>query len=332
MARSVVNQVVLLQKETTPGTAAVNAMKRLLSMKLTPSYNVDGTQSFKASGHKVNTIVQLGDMWSTWNVEGIQDFNNIGFVLASIYGPPTTTTPSGGTTSKQHVFNLNPSGADPQVSYTAQYGDSVQALQSTYFMFQGLDLGIERGNLSFSSSAISRKYTKGATLATTGVTDVPAVPIPQQGYDVFADDTWADLGTTKLLAAYSGNVSNGDKFVPDRPLNSAVSGFETLMEAEDISYSGSLTLGMDTAGVAMLDTMEAEAIKFLRFKADGPLIEATVKYSIMYDLAVRITNVGEITKAPNSPAVSLPFDFEFIKDPTSGKVAQVTLVNTIASY
>lgn len=332
MARSIVNQSVLLQKETTAGTAVTNAMKRLLAVKMVPSINIDGTQNFKASGHKVDTVVQLGDEWATWSVDGIQDYNTLGYILASIYGPPTTTTPGGATTARQHVFAPNPSGADTQVTYTAQYGDASQGLQATYLAFQGLEMGIERGNLSFSSSAISRAFTSIANIATAGVTDVPTAPISQRGYNVYADDTWAALGTTKLLAAYSGKISNGDKFVGDRPINAAVAGFESLLEAEDISYNGSLTLGFDAVATAMLTTMRNEAIKFLRFEVVGPLIESGQNYQIWYDIAVRITNVGEITKAPNSPAVSLPFDFSLIKDATSGKYAAVTLVNAVSAY
>jgi len=331
MARSMTSQVAQIQKETTPGTAVTAAMKRLMGVRLTPAYNVDGTQENKASGYKVNTSVQIGDVWSTWNVEGIQDFNAIGFILASIFGPPVTTAVEDTTGAYEHVFAPNAAAVDALVTYTAQWGDSVQALQAAYLAFQGLTLGIERGNLSFSSSAISRKVA-AQTLASAGVTTVPSVPIPSRGYNVFADDTWAGLGDTKLLAAYSGNITNGDKFTPDRPINSAIDGYESLMESDDIEYSGSLTLGFDAVGTAFLSTFDNEAIKYLRFAVDGPIIEGTTPYSLTYDIAARLTNVGELTTAPNSPAVSLPFDFLMVPDPVTGKYQQVTLVNTIASY
>jgi hypothetical protein len=329
MARSVVGQQFLIQKETTAGTPLVNAMKRLLGVKAMPSIGDTGGEGFRASGHKVDTSYQIGDLVGNWEVEGIQDFNAIGYVLASALAPAVTTTPGGGTLSRQHVFTPAPAAADTLVTYTAQYGDSTQAMQAVYFVFNSLTLGIQRGRLSFGSSGLSRAPSTGATLATTGVTDVATQPIPTRSYNVWADDTWAGLGTTKLLAAYDANLTLGDKFIGDAPINSAVSGFETLLEGEDIDYSGSLTLGFDTAGVAMATTFTTEAIKFIRFGVIGPIIEGIIPYSMNIDLAVRITSVGTTTKAPNSPAIVLPFDFTLIKDPTSGNFAKVTLVNTV---
>lgn len=332
MPRSMTNQVAQLQKEVTPGTPLVTAMKRLQGIKLMPGYNVDGSKGFKSSGYKVNTSYQIGDIWSVWTVDGIQDFNALGYVLASYFGPPVTTTPTGATTARQHVFTPNAAAVDALVTYTAQWGDSIKAFQASYFAFQNLTLGIERGNLSFGSGGISRKQDKTATLATTGVTSVTSVPIPQRGYDVYADDTWLTLGTTKLLAAYSAEITNPDKFVPDRPINSQVDGFETLMEADDMDFTGKLTVGFDATGAALVDSFENEALKFFRFAVDGPIIETTVRYGLKYDIAARLSNVGEVTSAPNSPTVVLPFDLSMIADPVSQKFQTVTLVNTVSAY
>lgn len=330
--RSMTNQVAQLQKEVTPGVPLVTAMKRLQGIKLMPGYNVDGSQGFKASGYKVNTSYQIGDIWSMWTVDGIQDFNALGYVLASYFGPPNTTPNATDVGAFSHVFSMNPAAVDPLLTYTAQWGDNVKAFQASYFAFQSLTLGIERGNLSFGSSGISRKQDKGATLASTGVTSVTSVPIPQRGYDVYADDTWLTLGTTKLLAAYSAEITNPDKFVPDRPINSQVDGYETLMEADDMDFAGKLTVGFDTTGAALVDSFENEALKFFRFAVNGPIIAGATRYGLKYDIAARLSNVGEVTSAPNSPTVVLPFDLSMIADPTSGKFQSVTLVNSISSY
>lgn len=331
MARSMIGQEFLLQKETTPGTPLVSAMKRLDGIKGMPATATSGGQGFKASGHKVNTSYQIGDLWGMWEIEGIQDFNALTFVLASLFGPPVITTPGGGTNARQHVFTPAAAAADTKVTYTAQWGDAVKAFQAVYFLFNSLSLGIQRGTLSFGSSALSKKPDNTITKATTGITTVKSVPIPTRSYNIFADDTWAGLGTTKLLAIYDFNFTHGDKYTPDAPINSAVAGFEDLLENEDIDYSGSLTAGFDAAGTALATTYENEAIKFIRLKVDGPIIEAAIPYSFTLDLAVRLTNVGTVGKAPNSPTVTLPFDFELIKDATSGFFAKATLVNDITA-
>ena len=333
MGRSMTNQVAQLQKEVTPGTAVTNAMSRPLSLKLVPSYHVEGGESINAAGYKVPTAYMIGDVWSTWNVEGIQDFNALGLIAASVFGPPVTTPVGGSSGAYTHVFTPDPDAADTLVTYTAQFGDTVKALQASMFAFQSLGLSIQRGQLGLTSSAISRKVDKNATLATTGVTTLSPVPVPSRGYNVYADDTWATLGTTKLLACYNADISNPDKFVPDAPINSAIDGFESLMEAQDMDYTANFTVGFDAAGAGLIDSFENESMKFFRVKAEGPTILATVtKYSVSYDIATRITSVGELTTAPNSPTLVLPLEGKMILDPVSGFYQKLTIVNTVASY
>ena len=332
MGRSMTNQVALLQREVTPGTPLVAAMKRLMGMKLTPGWNFDGGEGFKASGHKVNTAYLTGDRWGMWGVEGIQDFNNLGYPASSVLGPPVSTLPVGGTLSKQHVFTPNAAAADVLATYTAQWGDTTKAIQAAHFLFQSLTLGVQRGSLSMSSGAISREPDETATLATTGVTDVAAVPIPKVGYNVFIDSTWAALKTTKALACYNFEIQNPDKYQTDSPINSAISGFESVVEAPDMDYSVSMSMGFDAAGAALIGDLRAGAIKFISIYVEGPIIETTIKYSLKWDFAIQLTGVGEVTSAPNSSVVTLPFTGTLIKDPVSGFYQRLTLVNTVSSY
>lgn len=332
MGRSMTNQVAQLQRETVPGTAETDAMQRVMSLKLIPSYNVSGGESFTAAGSSVATSYQIGDVWSTWSVDGVQDFNALGLIATSLFGPPTTTPVVGAVGAYEHVWEPDPFEAAVLASYTAQFGDSVMAMQAAMFVFQSFGLTIQRGTLGLTSNAISRKVDKSASLASTGVTNLPAVPVPSRGYDVYADDTWAALGTTKLLACYSAEITNPDKYQPDAPINSQIDGFESLMEAQDRELTTNFTVGFDAAGSDLIDSFENEAHKFFRVEASGPLIVATTTYKITYDVASRLTGVGELTTAPNSPTLVLPLEGQSILDPVSNKFMRISLVNTVASY
>ncbi len=332
MPSSMTNQIFQIQKETTPGTPLVAAMRRLMGITARPAVANSGGESFKASGYKANTAHMIGDLTGEWSVSGIQDFNALGYVLSSLYGPPVTTTPTGATTARQHVFSMDAAAADPLVTYTAQWGATTRSIQGNHFVFNSLELSIRRRELSFGSSAISRKPDKGATLATTGTVVVPSQPIPPRSYNVYSDNTWAGLGATKLLAAYKVDINYGNKYGMDAPINSSVLGFESVVENDDIDLSGSMQVGFDATGAALWDTFENEAIKFIRVAVDGPIIEAAIPYSFKFDRANRLTNVGEPTDAPDSQVVTLEFDTEAIVDPVSGNVDRVTLVNNIASY
>jgi hypothetical protein len=435
MARSIANQQVLLAPETTPGTAVTTGFNKLSAIKMRPGW--DGAKEpFMASGSKVANTVMDVDEISNWSVDQAQCFNHQGYVAASRIGLPTTTTPGGGTDSRQHVFALNPDGVDSFRSYTALFGDPWEAFRGVYGAFNSMGMDIQRGRLSFSSSFISRAVEPGYDLPTNEVqtltkngtpttgnftlqfpfapgspttanialaatasdvktaittlsvfdvddvdvtggpigsapfvvtfkgrygqrdlalmvaadtfddggvtvaeqtpgaapTTVAAVPIPSIMWDIWADDSWATLGTTQLLAAYQGNLSLGDKFAPDAPINSSIVSYESLLEAESQDQTFELRVGVDAVAVSLINTFKSGALKMFRMKVEGPTIESTIKYSAQVDFAAFILSRGEISAAPNSPAVSIPLTCALAKDPTSGKALELTLVNTVTAY
>lgn len=332
--RAMTQQIAQLQKETVPGTAVTNAMLRPMSMRLRPGVHVEGGSSFTAAGANVPTAYMGGDEWGVWGVEGIQDYNAFGLAAASVLGAPVTTTAAPGPPSAyQHVFSPVGYGADAVASYTAQFGDSVSAIQASQFVFNSLGLNIQRGNLSLTSSALSRKLQFGSTLATVGVTNVPAVPVHPTSYNVYADDTWATLGTTKMLACYEFGITNPDKFVPDSPINSAIDGFESLMVADGREFTVNISLALDAASVGVVNNnFRQGAMKFFRIETEGAVITGAEKYRLTYDLAVLITGVGEVTAQSNGNVATLPLTGQLLLDPVSNKYQQLTLVNTVASY
>lgn len=330
MAKSITNQITQIQRETTPGTAATTAMRRLTAIGMRPGWNVT-TNEFRAQGYKLNTVIQEVDERGAWTVDGVQDFNHLGFVLASRIALPVTTTPAGGTTARQHVFTLVANAEDTRAIYTAQFGDASRAVQATYGAFNSLGINVQRGQLGFDTGFISRTPTIVAAVTTAGATAVPAAPTATRQFDVWADDTWAALGTTQLLAAYEGGIDLGDKFAPDAPINSALASYESLLEAEDQGYGGTLRVGFDATAAGLVTTWQNAALKFFRIKATGPIIEAAIRYVFQLDFCAQITNPGNIEGFANG-TLTLPFDFQIVPDPVSGNAITATLVNTIAAY
>lgn len=163
-----------------------------------------------------------------------------------------------------------------------------------------------------------------------GAAEIPTVVLPTRGFDIFADDTWAGLGTSKLLAAYAGNLNLADKFVPDWTINSANTSYAGIVEAEDQDRSGSLVLGFDATAVAMITSFTAGARKFFQFLITGPLIGAAVSYRLKVNFAAQILKPTD-TGATDS-VVTKGFDLVNSYDPISGKFLEVELINTVASY
>jgi hypothetical protein len=329
---SIQNQQLLIQKETSPGVAAVNAMRSFQSLKLRPGYGEDGGSSFTGTGWRGTSARVLGDEYGAHAVEGIQDFQAIILVLGSLLGTPVTTTPDNvnAPSARQHVFTLAGRGSRTPVTFTVQWGDTSKALQLLYFVFNSLTMGVKRSELTFETSGLSKAPDDTITLASTGITDIPAVPIASNQYNVFADDTYAATGTTKLLACYDASVALGETYGRDAPINSALVSFLQLLENEEVEYNGAMLVAFDSVSSALRANFRNGATKFIRQAVDGPIIGGTIRYKLWIDYAIKIIKTGEFGTAPNSPVVVLPFDYELTPD-GSNPLIKVTLVNTLAS-
>lgn len=329
---SMQQQKFYLQRETVPGVASLDAMRDYAALKTMPSFN-DENEVFRRRGSRglaANTSLMES---ATVSVESPQCFNGITPVLASVLGLPVTTQPAVTTapTAFEHVFTLTGRGERAPVTFTGQWGDSDNALQLLYLVFQSLNFGVQRSSLTFETSAIAREPDETATLVTTGITTIPAKPIPSRAYDVFMDDTEAAYGTTKMLKCYDLNVSIGDIWAMDTPINSAIASFDTLVENEDIEYTGAAQLGFNATARALIATFKAGTPKYVRIAATGPIIEGTTPYSIAFDFPIIITTRGEIGTAPNSPTVVLPFNYELTPDPSSDALITARVVNALAT-
>lgn len=325
MARSIVNQGLYLQHEATPGTAATDAMRRFLGIKGTVGWNIE-KEYFRAAGYKAvtgeNVLTEVG----TADLEVIQDYNAMLPLLAGVFGAPETTPLDTG--AFQHVFTINPREADELVTFTGMWGDSTRALQATALAFHGLTIGVQRTSLSLSASAILRAPQTGVALPTTGVEEVPMVPIRAQTYDVYLDNEYDDIGTSKLLALYSTDISFGDKYAPDWVVNSALDSYSELMEQENIDYTQSLTVGFDSTAEGLIASALDGGLKFVRVTATGPDINGTDNYGLTVDTAVSL-RPASVGSSPVSPAVVVNFDGNLMVDGESGFLAAVTLVNSI---
>lgn len=329
MARSIVNQSLLLQKETTLGTPVITAMKRFHGIKGTVGWNVQ-EETFRAAGSKAVTGSTVTTELGSANLEVMQDYNAMLPLLSGVFGAPTTTaleaTP---TPAYQHVFEIKPFAADAITSFTAMWGDSTIALQAAAMVFHALTIGIQRTQLSLSSNAILRKPVTGVAMPSgAAVTDVPFVPVRAQSYCVYMDDTKATLGTTQLLALYGTEISFGDKYDPDWVVNCNLSSYSELLEREEIDYTQNMTVGLDAASVGMIADWEAGENKYVRVESTGPDINGTDAYGLTLDTCVNLrpTDVG---KSPVSPATVVNFDGTLRPDETKF-MAKATLVNTLS--
>lgn len=326
-ARSIVNQGLYLQSETTPGTAVTDAMRRYMSMRGNVGWDIQ-KEYFQAAGYKVTTAENVLTELGTMDLEVIQDYNAFLPLLSGFFGKPATTEVEPGV--YQHVFTLNAREADDLSTYTAVWGDATQALIATAVAFHGLGLSVQRTSLNLTANAILRKPVSG-NVPTTGVTEVPMVPVRASTYCAYLDETWANLGTTKLLNLYSTELNFSDKLAPDWVVDCGLESYSELLENDNIEIRQPVTLGFDATAQSQIDDALDGRMKFMRIEATGPEIDDTEEhYSLSIDTAV-VLNPQNTGRSPVSPAVVVNFDGRVMVDPVSGNTAQVTLVNSLPS-
>ena len=330
MARSIVNQSLLLQKETTLGTPVVNAMTRYHGIKGTVGWDVQ-EETFRAAGSSVDTGDNVLTEMGTANLEVMQDYNAMLPLLAGHFGPPVTTAlDAGPPAAYQHVFTIDPFAAPGTTSFTGMWGESgQQALQVAAMVFHQLTIGVQRTQLSLSAGAILSAPKTGVAMPGSGaITDVPFVPVRAQTYCVYMDDTLANIGTTQLLALYGTEVNFGERLEPDWVVNCNLDSYSELLDREDVTRTQSLQVGFDAASVGMIDDWRDGKLQYVRVESTGPDINGTDNYGLTIDTAVRLkpTDVGQ---SSTSPATVVNFDGS-LRVGESNFVAEVTLINSLS--
>lgn len=320
--RTVITEATQIGVESTPGTA-VPATRRLrsVSFNLDPEFNA---RIFRPSGNKFPSIAAPGKEWVGGDLEGAGDYNEIVYPLAGILGPPVTTTPSGATTARQHVFEVLPAALQDPMTMTVEKGSAVRAERSSYVAVNEFGVTINRDEITLDGSIMGRRLEDGATL-TAGATAVPLQPILPQHVSVYFDPTFAAIGATKLLRVLEVAHSLGDRFGSLWPLDAAQESYVTLYEVEP-SAEATLTQVADAAGMSHLARARSGATGYLRIEAIGPIIEAAIAYTYRIDLPVKVTDFGY---GDSDGLKTVEWTFGWFDDADAGNAGEITVINTV---
>lgn len=329
VVRATVQEVSQIGLETTEGTApGTGANKRLLGL----GFDIAEAAEFdeiRPMGFLPATSAPIRQNWSTISVSdgSYPCYNALAYLFTLLFGAPTTTTPSGATDARQHVWTPGTSSLNRKTA-TLQKGTSGSAEQVLGASLTDLSLSFSRtAAQSVDGSGFAQQIDYAATL-TASPTDVPVVPILAGEVDVFLDDTGAALGTTKLTADFSADWSVGGLYSPAWVLNSALASYkEAVLQAPDMGVS--LELGNDAVSRALVTDMRDGTSKFLRIQATGPEIESGQNYSLILDSAFQVNDApsgGDVDGAS-----TLTFGGRIVYDATWAKYTTITLVNSLAT-
>lgn len=320
-------QKVQIGVEATPGTL-VPATKRLLSLDLSLGAQGD-IQTFKPSGSKYPAIASLGKEWAGGDIEGWPTYTELLYIISNVLGAPTTTTPGGATTAREHRWDIKSSELLSPKTWSVEKGSSSLARKAAYGLFTELGVTYNRDELSLDGTFMARILDAAATLtALGGGSELPLIPVLPREVSIYLDTTAAGIGTTKLLRVLEASWQLGDQYTGLWPLDAAQSSFAATYEGEPSSEVG-LTLGADAVGYGLLAPMRAGQTRYLRIEAIGGEIETGQDYEFTVDLPVKVTEVPDETD--DDGLETLEYGFELFHDSDMGNAGEILLRNGIAA-
>lgn len=282
---STATRSVQLGKETTPGTGvAAGKLLQYIGFSLAPNLEMN---TFTPMGSKIASAVTPGKDWSALTIEGAGSYSEIVYVLSSLLKDVTPSTVD--TTGKSWLYEPAARSEETKARYTIEEGSSVRAGKATYGALTDATITFNRKNgVSVSGSGFAQNYQANITLTATPTTIEEAIILPTH-LNVYSNDTFGAIGTTKLTRDFNAEVAFSGITGPVWPINSANASFAADVElTPDISVK--LRCSGDSQGEAFLTAARAGATKFVRLEAMSTVLagSATAFYKLWIDMACKV--------------------------------------------
>lgn len=331
--RPSVLQVLQSGREGTAGTYA-NVTRRFRSMEVTFSPQAD-VDELKADGHKFVTLTALNREWSEIDATIEPDYNELTYLFADVFALPSGGTPTiAGTTAAgtAYLWTFSPSttAGDSFATYTLEYGDANHAEACTHVQWTDFSMDISRQDISVSAGAIGQLTRKATLTGGAAFMSEGQKPVLPGQVSFFLDDTAAALGTTELTRGMMATFTISGRVTPVWPVDASNASFATVVEATDIDLGVTLTLGADTVGTALYNTLRRGDTKFLRIMAEGgTTYGGTHLYTMLLDVALQVID------APDPDSIDdlhvWQWTLRGVHDATWGKAVNATLKNGLSS-
>lgn len=327
--RSSVNQSVQLGPEATPGTG-VPATKLLTAFTWTFGPKPT-TKQFVGTGRKYPGASELLTDSSAGKVAGPGDFNQLPYIVASVFGKATPALHSPSTTAYDWIFNPALSGAYSPQTYTAENGDSTEAEKYTYLLFPGWGYSFTRKQeIQITGDFFAQQMQTGIT-RTASPTEVARQPMKGAQANIYLDSTSAGIGTTQLLAPLNVSFAASDyyeQFWPINRANASYGGHVDKLPKNELK----IKLEADTAGIAIKGSyLETGALCYVRVDVQGPMIDVanSVHATMTHDMACFVSDVSELSDSDGVYAVEYTFTVAEDSAWNTGTAQKLTFTNLI---
>jgi hypothetical protein len=213
---------------------------------------------------------------------------------------------------------------DSPVTYTQEQGSSSAGAQAAFALVNGMTMTFTKDEASIKGDYFTRTITDNFTL-TTGVADVPAVPVDPASTSIYVGDSL--LTMTRLTKCLKLELNLGDKYDPIMTINDAVTSLADYVEkAVDATFK--FTVELDSTAFTLLSRMRSATTQFIRVESLGPVIENNIRSRVQMTFPVKFLDAPR----DNMDGVfTTEFNATLVYDPTLVGAYQIIVDNAISS-
>jgi hypothetical protein len=209
-----------------------------------------------------------------------------------------------------------PGNVDPFiVTFTGSLGEGPQTLTGT---FTGL-------TAAPGTSAVASVQT-GVALSVK-----EALPVIPGNVNIYADDTFAGIGTTKLTRVFEADFNIASRINPMWVLDSTQTSFAATVEnAPDVTMR--LKVAANGQGMAFLETLRASETVYLRIEVEGPAMptpDTAENYLFVLDMAGKIESPDSFDAMDG--AMSVDWTFRAVDDADFGGAFSIAVQNLVTA-
>lgn len=324
---STVANVAQIGVEVTPGTGvAATKLPRYTGFDLDPTINFN---RFRAAGSKFATALTPGQDFTSFGLSGEGSYSELIYLLNSNLATGVITTTD--TTAKVHTFTPAVRTEDAVKTFTIEQGDPTRAGKATYGIVSDLELTFNRTDgVTVGGGGFAQQFQDNISL-TGSPTSIEDAPILPTHISVYADDVFANIGTTKLLRDFEVTWRSTGRFGQVWPLDASKASFAAHVELEP-TVQLELTAEYDSQGAQFFTQARAGAVKYFRIDCVSTVLAgaATVFYALRIDFAGKVSDVPGFGDNDGVRVVD-GWVFDAVDDATAGYAHKVIATNKTAS-
>jgi hypothetical protein len=270
--RSTVNQRVQIGAESTSALGTPVAASKLLQC-FDWQFGIEGDfDQYTPTGTKYVTIQEQNTEWMSGSLGGKLDYNGVIYPLSSAMGAISPVASGSSSTAKDWIYTPPVSGSIVPQTYSAQQGDSATRAHSTsYLLFQQFGYNFTRKQVGVAGKFIAQAISDGITL-TSSPTAIPLAPVASKQFNVYADDTYAGLGTTQITCLLSFDYSMDNLYDVAWYVNRTNPGWTNHVDMKPTT-AVKMKVTANAEGAKFISNMRTGATKFVRVEALGTVID-----------------------------------------------------------